>query len=81
MSSEEPSDRKPIGRFAHLLSSTNAPKSSDDSAYTTKDSEVEPHAVSGRGRMLAALAVRLLIDFNMFYYFFMLTKFNYRKEI
>lgn len=63
MSSQDPNDGKPIGRYAHLMSSIGAPKSSDDSAYTRKDSDDEPRsAVGGRGRLFAAM-VRFL-----FYY-------------
>lgn len=55
MSSQDPNDRKPTGRYAHLMSTTEK-KSSDDSAYTKKDSEDEPRsAVGGRGRLFAAM--------------------------
>lgn len=52
MSNQDSDDRKPVGRFARLLSV--AQKSSDDSGYTKKDSENEPKGggIRGRGQIL-----------------------------
>lgn len=57
MSSQDPGDRRPMGRFAHLMSATSGQKSSDESGITKKEIDDEPRPATGRGRMFAALAV------------------------
>lgn len=56
MSNED--NRKRFGRFPHLTTSV---QKSDESGYAKKDSDDPPPVVSGRGRMLAELAVCLCI--------------------
>lgn len=61
MSNQDSDDRKPVGRFARLMSA--AQKSSDDSGFTKKDSDNEPKSSnSGRGRILQlAVSTRKLL--------------------
>lgn len=58
MSEQDPSDRRPMGRSAHLMSATSGQRSSDGSGITKRDGEDESRPVTGRGRIVAAFAVR-----------------------
>lgn len=59
MSNQDSGDRKPFGRLAQALASESGYK-------TKKESDETPPVVTGRGRMLAALAVKFLFFFSLF---------------
>lgn len=59
MGEQDPSDRRPMGRSAHLMSATSGQRSSDGSGITKRDGEDESRPVTGRGRIVASKEMKL----------------------